>query len=129
MPSIMLISRPPVQFNAVRSFGRRLDPVTDQIIDLLARSEQPLGRATILAQFSSQSTSVFDERFALNSISRNCLALKSGKRRINLMPNFFYQIPPLFADIILLLFIETVSLIGLFITRRFLLPRLHFSEA
>jgi hypothetical protein len=44
------------------------------------------------------------------------------------MPIFFYEIRPLFAAIILLLIIETVSLIGLFIARRFILPRFRYGE-
>src|SRR5215813_13063149 len=44
------------------------------------------------------------------------------------MPIFFYQIRPLSAAIILLFFFETVSLIGLFIARRFVLPHFRYSE-
>jgi hypothetical protein len=44
------------------------------------------------------------------------------------MPIFFYQIRPLFAAIIVLLLIETVSLIGLFIARRFILPLFRYGE-
>src|SRR5262245_17807138 len=44
------------------------------------------------------------------------------------MPIIFYEIRPLFAVIILLVFIETVSLIGLFIARRFILPHFRYGE-
>ena len=44
------------------------------------------------------------------------------------MPIWFYEIRPLFSAIIMVVFIETVSLIGLFLARRFLLPRLQYGE-
>src|SRR5438046_5554784 len=44
------------------------------------------------------------------------------------MPIWLYEIRPLFAAAIVLLFLETVSMIGLFLARRFLLPRFHYSE-
>ena len=44
------------------------------------------------------------------------------------MPIWFYEVRPLFAAIVMVLFIEIVSLIGLFLTRRFILPRFHYSE-
>src|SRR5438046_8016381 len=44
------------------------------------------------------------------------------------MPIWLYEIRPLFAAAIVLLFLETISLIGLFLARRFVLPRFHYSE-
>ena len=44
------------------------------------------------------------------------------------MPIWFYEVRPLFSAIIMVVFIETLSLIGLFLARRFLLPRFHYSE-
>ncbi len=44
------------------------------------------------------------------------------------MPIWLYEIRPLFASIVMVVFIETLSLIGLFLARRFLLPRFHYSE-
>jgi len=44
------------------------------------------------------------------------------------MPIWFYQVHPLIAAFCLVLFVETVSMIGLFLTRRFVLPRLHYNE-
>src|SRR5215813_718574 len=44
------------------------------------------------------------------------------------MPIWLYQIRPLFAAAVLLIFIETVSLIGLFLVRRLLLPRFTYGE-
>jgi len=44
------------------------------------------------------------------------------------MPIIFYEIHPFFAVVILLLIIETVSVIGLFITRRFILPHFRYAE-
>jgi hypothetical protein len=43
------------------------------------------------------------------------------------MPIWLYQISPLRAGLLLIVFIETVSLLGLFCTRRFVLPRLRYS--
>jgi hypothetical protein len=44
------------------------------------------------------------------------------------MPIWLYQINPLYACLVLVVIIETVSMIGLFLTRRLVLPRLHFHE-
>ena len=44
------------------------------------------------------------------------------------MPIWFYEVRPLFAAIIMAVFIESLSLIGLFLARRFLVPRFHYSE-
>lgn len=44
------------------------------------------------------------------------------------MPMWAYEIPPLFLALIMMVVIETVSLIGLVLARRFLLPRLRFSD-
>ena len=44
------------------------------------------------------------------------------------VPIWIYEIPPLQAALIVAVFIETLSLAGLFLTRRFVLPRLHYGE-
>ena len=44
------------------------------------------------------------------------------------MPIWLYQIRPLYAAIIMVLFIEGISLLGLYVARRLLLPRFHYSE-
>ena len=44
------------------------------------------------------------------------------------MPIWFYEIRPLFAALVMVVFVETLSLIGLFLARRFLLPRFQYSE-
>lgn len=44
------------------------------------------------------------------------------------MPIWAYRISPVLLAVIMVLAIETVAMIGLFITRRFLLPRLHFHD-
>src|SRR5882672_2096640 len=44
------------------------------------------------------------------------------------MPIWLYEVRPVYAAIILVVLIETVSIIGLFLTRRFVLPRLHYHE-
>src|SRR5580765_790307 len=44
------------------------------------------------------------------------------------MPIFLYQIRPLYIAILLVILIETVSFIGLLLTRRFILPRLKHSD-
>jgi len=44
------------------------------------------------------------------------------------MPIWLYQIRPLYSAIILIVLIETISMIGLFLARRFLLPRFNYSE-
>ena len=44
------------------------------------------------------------------------------------MPTWLYQIHPLYAGLVLVAIIEIVSMIGLFLTRRLLLPRFHYHE-
>jgi len=44
------------------------------------------------------------------------------------MPVWLYEISPLQAALVMVVFVETVSLAGLFLTRRFILPRLHYSD-
>src|ERR1044072_915021 len=44
------------------------------------------------------------------------------------MPLWLYQIRPLYAAIIIMVAVETVSLFGLFLARRFLVHRFHSSE-
>jgi Protein of unknown function (DUF4239) len=44
------------------------------------------------------------------------------------MPIWLYEISPLHAALTMVLFIETISLVGLFLARRFVVPRLHYSE-
>jgi hypothetical protein len=44
------------------------------------------------------------------------------------MPTFFYTIRPLYSAIFLIISIETISLTGLLLTRRFILPRLHYHD-
>jgi hypothetical protein len=44
------------------------------------------------------------------------------------MPIWLYQVHPLITAISLIVFIETVSLVGLFLTRRIVLPRLNYNE-
>ncbi|HJU56330.1 MAG TPA: DUF4239 domain-containing protein [Pyrinomonadaceae bacterium] len=44
------------------------------------------------------------------------------------MPNWLYEISPLQAALIMVAFIEAISLAGLFLTRRYITPRLHYSE-
>lgn len=44
------------------------------------------------------------------------------------MPLWYYAFNPLFAAIITMAFVEAVSLVGLFLARRFLVPRFHYSE-
>jgi len=44
------------------------------------------------------------------------------------MPIWAYRMSPVLLALIMVLTIETVAMIGLFITRRFLLPRLHFHD-
>ena len=44
------------------------------------------------------------------------------------MPIWLYQIHPLYAGLLLVAIIEVVSLIGLFLTRRLILPRLHYHD-
>src|SRR4030095_1522560 len=44
------------------------------------------------------------------------------------MPIWLYEIRPLYAAIFMVLLIEGISLLGLFLARRLLLPRFHYSE-
>jgi hypothetical protein len=44
------------------------------------------------------------------------------------MPIWLYEVTPLAVAVIMIIFVETLSLIGLFLARRFLLPRLRFGE-
>jgi hypothetical protein len=44
------------------------------------------------------------------------------------MPLWAYQIPPLYLALLMISVIEIIALIGLFVTRRFLLPRFHFHD-
>lgn len=44
------------------------------------------------------------------------------------MPIWIYEISPLPAALMMAAFIETISLAGLLLVRRFILPRLHYSE-
>ena len=44
------------------------------------------------------------------------------------MPIWFYEIRPLYSAIIMVVFVETLSLMGLLLTRRLLLPRFRYSE-
>jgi hypothetical protein len=44
------------------------------------------------------------------------------------VPIWYYAVNPLVAAIITIVFVETLSLIGLFLARRFLLPRFDYSE-
>jgi hypothetical protein len=44
------------------------------------------------------------------------------------MPIWLYQIHPLYAGLLLVAIIEIVSMIGLFVTRRLILPRLHYHD-
>ena len=44
------------------------------------------------------------------------------------MPIWLYEMSPLFAAILIIGFIETISLIGLFLIRRLLVPHIRFSE-
>ena len=44
------------------------------------------------------------------------------------MPIRLYELPPLVAAIAMILFIETLSLVGLVLARRFLLPRFHYGD-
>lgn len=44
------------------------------------------------------------------------------------MPIWLYEVPPLVAAIAMILFIETLSLAGLVLARRFLLPHFHYGE-
>lgn len=44
------------------------------------------------------------------------------------MPTWFYTVRPFYSALVLIALIETLSLIGLLLTRRFVLPRLHYHE-
>ena len=44
------------------------------------------------------------------------------------MPIWLYEVPPLVTAIVMVVFVEALSLIGLFLARRFLLPRFHYSD-
>src|SRR5687768_8312962 len=44
------------------------------------------------------------------------------------MPIWLYQTKPLYAAIVIMIVIETISLFGLFLARRFLIHRFHSSE-
>jgi hypothetical protein len=44
------------------------------------------------------------------------------------MPNWLYQISPTLSALIMLVFIETVAFVGLILTRRFVIPRLHYHD-
>jgi len=44
------------------------------------------------------------------------------------MPIFLYEIRPLFAGLLLVLVIETVSLVGLMLARQLIIPRLHYHD-
>jgi hypothetical protein len=44
------------------------------------------------------------------------------------MPIWIYQVSPVYAAIILVLLIDIISLVGLVLTRRFILPRLHYHD-
>lgn len=44
------------------------------------------------------------------------------------MPIWFYTVRPFYSALLLIVVIETMSLLGLLLTRRFILPRLHYHE-
>lgn len=44
------------------------------------------------------------------------------------MPIWLYEVPPLVAAIAMILFIETLSLAGLILARRFLVPHFHYGD-
>jgi Protein of unknown function (DUF4239) len=44
------------------------------------------------------------------------------------MPVWLYQIQPLYAGLVLVVFIETVAMVGLFVVRRLIMPRLHYHD-
>ena len=44
------------------------------------------------------------------------------------MPIWLYEVSPLIAALIMVIFIEIVALIGLVLVRRFLIPRLHYHD-
>src|SRR5262245_60891885 len=45
------------------------------------------------------------------------------------MPIWLYEIKPLYAALVMVVFIEAISLIGLFLARKFILPRLDIDDA
>ena len=44
------------------------------------------------------------------------------------MPTWLYEIRPLYSGLLLVVIIETLSIIGLFVTRRLIIPRLHYHD-
>ena len=44
------------------------------------------------------------------------------------MPIWLYDLPHLTSALIMVLFVETVAMIGLMLVRRFLIPRLHYHD-
>src|SRR6267378_7480922 len=55
-------------------------------------------------------------------------ALRLEELRTTLMPIWLYEIRPLYAGLLLVAIIGTVSIIGLFVTRRLIIPRLHYHD-
>src|SRR5262245_30621071 len=45
------------------------------------------------------------------------------------MPIWLYEIKPLYAALVMVVFVEALSLIGLFLARKFILPRLDIDDA
>ena len=43
------------------------------------------------------------------------------------MPTWLYDVPPLQAALVIVCFVETLSLTGLLLTRRFIIPHLHYT--
>src|SRR5205814_9312052 len=50
------------------------------------------------------------------------------RKHRRLMPIWLYEIRPFYAAIILVLFIETISMIGLVLVRRLVIPRFHYHD-
>src|SRR5215813_6101420 len=44
------------------------------------------------------------------------------------MPTWLYQVSPTLCALIMLVFVETLAFIGLILTRRFVIPRLHYHD-
>src|SRR5436190_12996603 len=44
------------------------------------------------------------------------------------MPIWLYEIRPLYAGLVLVVFIEMISMVGLLLTRRVIIPRLHYHD-
>jgi hypothetical protein len=44
------------------------------------------------------------------------------------MPIWLYELRPLYAGLVLVIIIETISMIGLFVTRRLIIPRLRYHD-